>query len=159
MPSKKFLPTPSTRRATADSRRPGPAGSDFYPRPPRGGRPWGKSNRKAKEYFYPRPPRGGRPGVGKHIRPTHPNFYPRPPRGGRPLQYAADIPPFCISTHALHEEGDIPGKGIKDDPSQFLPTPSTRRATAAWIGFSSACSISTHALHEEGDRRCCRCGG
>ena len=34
---------------------------DFYPRPPRGGRPAKAAEAaEAKEYFYPRPPRGGR---------------------------------------------------------------------------------------------------
>ena len=79
--------------------------SNFYPRPPRGGRlslvnhkhtdsrflsP--PSARKATcrcwssafggSDFYPRPPRGGRPAATWHRRPPS-NFYPRPPRGGR----------------------------------------------------------------------------
>ena len=38
--------------------------NDFYPRPPRGGRPIGfHPPFLRKEYFYPRPPRGGRPEV------------------------------------------------------------------------------------------------
>ena len=34
---------------------------DFYPRPPRGGRPVYKIRIVKRGYFYPRPPRGGRP--------------------------------------------------------------------------------------------------
>ena len=34
-----FLSTPSARRATADGRRGQSSRKDFYPRPPRGGRP------------------------------------------------------------------------------------------------------------------------
>ena len=34
---------------------------NFYPRPPRGGRPGSLLRRYKHEYFYPRPPRGGRP--------------------------------------------------------------------------------------------------
>ena len=35
---------------------------DFYPRPPRGGRPTGSGpSMRCGFYFYPRPPRGGRP--------------------------------------------------------------------------------------------------
>ena len=80
---------------------------DFYPRPPRGGRPWlhlpptldflflpTPSTRRATDclalpaqgcpYFYPRPPRGGRP-AGRFKSPgATAYFYPRPPRGGRP---------------------------------------------------------------------------
>ena len=78
-----FLSTPSARRATARSRRSRPAQEDFYPRPPRGGRPgrfasllhllaisihalreegdsWGFPELREYLHFYPRPPRGGR---------------------------------------------------------------------------------------------------
>ena len=34
---------------------------NFYPRPPRGGRPHTHAARLRRPYFYPRPPRGGRP--------------------------------------------------------------------------------------------------
>ena len=79
--------------------------SNFYPRPPRGGRPPNIGQFESIEqisihalreegddvptvgqvlsdYFYPRPPRGGRPvtlSVMSEVR----DFYPRPPRGGR----------------------------------------------------------------------------
>ena len=56
-----FLSTPSARRATEMLLKDFWLVSDFYPRPPRGGRPPapGKAWR-ATLYFYPRPPRGGR---------------------------------------------------------------------------------------------------
>ena len=104
--SQEFLSTPSARRATAQNADNGHQQSDFYPRPPRGGRPkynkeWYFSisisihalreegddtahrPRSAPADFYPRPPRGGR-----HLRGSWGvckcgNFYPRPPRGGR----------------------------------------------------------------------------
>ena len=59
------------------------ASSNFYPRPPRGGRPASPLPPAAGLfYFYPRPPRGGRQKIGRfEARPLH--FYPRPPRGGR----------------------------------------------------------------------------
>ena len=101
----KFLSTPSARRATCSGRvahvrllisihalrEEGDARSallahvvrDFYPRPPRGGRPRYPGVMRKFHYFYPRPPRGGR-----HVSWCKPlqrfNFYPRPPRGGRP---------------------------------------------------------------------------
>ena len=79
-----------------------------------------------------------------------------------------------ISTHALHEEGDhgggililygfqfLPTPSTRRAtlstarwavPSPFLPTPSTRRATATnLIANILGNCISTHALHEEGD--------
>ena len=101
-------------------------------------------------YFYPRPPRGGRP-PSQDRRGTTQNFYPRPPRGGRHDSTAST-----------------------SSSSQFLSTPSARRATCR---FSADCGvlrnfyprpprggrravnallspfkpISIHALREEGD--------
>ena len=150
-PPHRFLSTPSARRATIDRskcktaaqisihalREEGDTGSysdtsqyvDFYPRPPRGGRPPGSApGPLSRGDFYPRPPRGGRlgsfpgPEVGGQFLSTPsarratsilsssslscPNFYPRPPRGGR--------------------------RGIRDMTvleRLFLSTPSARRAT------------------------------
>ena len=56
-----FLSTPSARRATKNPLSVVYLGCYFYPRPPRGGRPfvlWVTS--VARSHFYPRPPRGGR---------------------------------------------------------------------------------------------------
>ena len=105
-----------------------PRYSDFYPRPPRGGRrlrvmssrgTWlflsTPSARRAtnlsttyeftKSDFYPRPPRGGRLMVMR-VPPKYSDFYPRPPRGGR--QMPSKMFSFSFS---------------------FLSTPSARRAT------------------------------
>ena len=79
-----FLSTPSARRATlgvvdaatmvkisihalreeGDTRKQSKALSDtyFYPRPPRGGRPYHNDSELSILDFYPRPPRGGRRG-------------------------------------------------------------------------------------------------
>ena len=56
-----------------------------------------------------------------------------------------------ISIHALREEGD---PGLNVDPgnaSEFLSTPSARRATQSGRPDRDRCVISIHALHEEGD--------
>ena len=42
------------------------------------------------KYFYPRPPRGGRPYVRLYETRKENDFYPRPPRGGRPPVLAID---------------------------------------------------------------------
>ena len=56
-----FLSTPSARRATDSEMRNAGRREDFYPRPPRGGRPELAADRKnSLIHFYPRPPRGGR---------------------------------------------------------------------------------------------------
>ena len=58
---KKFLSTPSARRATRSRQITQALPADFYPRPPRGGRPRADCRRPTPNtYFYPRPPRGGR---------------------------------------------------------------------------------------------------
>ena len=60
--------------------------------------------------------------------PVHDDFYPRPPRGGRPGGFSAP------STNVL-----------------FLSTPSARRATINKGHPRRSLSISIHALREEGD--------
>ena len=146
-----FLSTPSARRATRFGlcaalpvhisihalREEGdqcgltsmPQPPDFYPRPPRGGRPRsGCRSHAAGSHFYPRPPRGGRlpPTM---FRRAHTNFYPRPPRGGR-----------RCSAHGCPLA------------SEFLSTPSARRATRPQRSPTTRRAISIHALREEGDR-------
>ena len=100
---------------------------DFYPRPPRGGRPYQKIMGVKIMNFYPRPPRGGR-----RLMPTKRAgriyFYPRPPRGGR------------------HKTGEL---ALWDD--EFLSTPSARRATLCRVYRGIRRDISIHALREEGD--------
>ena len=147
----RFLSTPSARRATVRRdarshpldisihalREEGDAGlqilplscGDFYPRPPRGGRPKADLQSSRLGYFYPRPPRGGRLDIRTELDPAGKflstpsarratifcldgsvsffHFYPRPPRGGR--------------LGEVHHDLVI---------AQFLSTPSARRATA-----------------------------
>ena len=101
-----FLSTPSARRATRICPKKRLRPRNFYPRPPRGGRPEPRGAANLHLYFYPRPPRGGRQlfrgiimsqkqflstpsarratGLGRFLGQDAGNFYPRPPRGGRP---------------------------------------------------------------------------
>src|SRR5699024_10635298 len=56
-----FLPTPSARRATRTKAETQATYTDFYPRPPRGGRRGvAETVQFVDSDFYPRPPRGGR---------------------------------------------------------------------------------------------------
>ena len=147
----RFLSTPSARRATFPPTSVGLSRSNFYPRPPRGGRR-GRSGNRAFAFtnFYPRPPRGGRlaladqtltavkflstPSARRATRATSRlakamrYFYPRPPRGGR------------------RHWGLLQRKSRR-----FLSTPSARRATVARGKLRPASPISIHALREEGD--------
>ena len=58
---------------------------------------------------------------------------------------------FKISIHALREEGDLREPPPQTAPSQFLSTPSARRATAVHGPEDLVDTISIHALREEGD--------
>ncbi len=151
MHQKKFLSTPSARRATfchpfqlfvqVISIHALREEGDLKTLPPN----------KAEKYFYPRPPRGGRPLTTKASVDSLTDFYPRPPRGGRRCK--------CYQSRSK---------------ALFLSTPSARRATCCVI-FSSLkfsdfyprpprggrlipvfvirpiAAISIHALREEGD--------
>ena len=58
---RKFLSTPSARRATCCGGLIPSICTNFYPRPPRGGRHTANASWCCPSDFYPRPPRGGRP--------------------------------------------------------------------------------------------------
>ena len=124
---------------------------DFYPRPPRGGRPTSSLPSWRGGNFYPRPPRGGRPSGRKCDGLSAFHFYPRPPRGGRRSLGVSTLYYAEISIHALREEGDRTAHGISNAAYRFLSTPSARRATGADEGIRQAQAISIHALREEGD--------
>ena len=82
--TRRFLSTPSARRATES----------------------GHPNQWHNRYFYPRPPRGGRPDTQQPANTSTSYFYPRPPRGGRPTTSPSQRSNQSISIHALREEGD-----------------------------------------------------
>ena len=64
-----------------------------------------RSNAFMPSNFYPRPPRGGRPAaIAGRCRAA--DFYPRPPRGGRRAVGGVIVRRSRISIHALREEGD-----------------------------------------------------
>ena len=123
--------------------------------------------------FYPRPPRGGRP-RGSRRNNKMGDFYPRPPRGGR-RQYTLIVvlyPQFLSTPSARRATPQIKMGG---NETIFLSTPSARRATAVAPANVLAetyfyprpprggrrrplrlhpphTHISIHALREEGDQ-------
>ena len=168
-----FLSTPSARRATIAYRITIIGYTDFYPRPPRGGRQDDSSYTE-----------------------TRTTFLSTPSARRATVDYEAGAGDSDISIHALREEGDRSGEGITHDGRNisihalreegdpgilfftssrfiFLSTPSARRATASGalsvtlLRFLSTPSarratiyckrlnpntcISIHALREEGD--------
>ena len=102
-----FLSTPSARRATRKPITTSGQMWNFYPRPPRGGRPRPLICPTVSTPFLSTP--SARRATMRWQAPpgTALNFYPRPPRGGRPNGKASDA----------------------TDELAFLSTPSARRAT------------------------------
>ena len=101
--------------------------SNFYPRPPRGGRPAAQPSCSRSCYFYPRPPRGGR----RASEYDHGNdvLFLSTPSARRATALGIEISRNVhISIHALREEGDAD----MDERVRWL-------------------EISIHALREEGD--------
>ena len=172
-PISEFLSTPSARRAT----RPGlhwsvPCG-DFYPRPPRGGRPEDAGRGQAPKHFYPRSPRGGRrataatgtlgTSISIHALREEGDWQ-RAGRGGA----------SHISIHALREEGDATARKWTTRPTHFYPRPPRGGRPTCQMpvlrhcayfyprpprggrrehpeSFEQPVCISIHALREEGD--------
>ena len=105
----------------------------------------------AGTHFYPRPPRGGRrqqghlllksPAISIHALREEGDPSARPGRPG----------PYEISIHALREEGDLLATALGTPTGKFLSTPSARRATKNCGRQSARGNISIHALREEGD--------
>ena len=127
--SRVFLSTPSARRATSCACFLVPCQIDFYPRPPRGGRPVSitRDIGQSDISIHALREEGDHTKVYPMARPD--NFYPRPPRGGRRCN-----------------------KLSITQCTKFLSTPSARRATKSRAVMFLASSISIHALREEGDR-------
>ena len=171
--SKRFLSTPSARRATlAMLDKIYHAVISIHALREEGDRDYVCA--RAFQYnFYPRPPRGGRriqPGTA----PGHHTFLSTPSarRATQTSGAASKTTPFLstpsarratglgdkwfednqISIHALREEGDGVYNQISNNAAIFLSTPSARRATACRSLLCGSMIISIHALREEGDR-------
>ena len=124
---------------------------DFYPRPPRGGRPAFRDVALINGLFLSTPSarrataaKAGE-AVGQLFLSTPSARRATPWRGSK--QAARDP----ISIHALREEGDSTSSGPINRGRPFLSTPSARRATQAIIDRCNGKCISIHALREEGD--------
>ena len=80
--------------------------------------------------FYPRPPRGGRRRAIDLEGASDANFYPRPPRGGRQELIREAWAQGYISIHVLREEDDGSFVRSARQYSPFLSTSSARRTTS-----------------------------
>ena len=97
---KKFLSTPSARRATADN----VPGANYESISIHALCEEGDLAQAAREE-------------------NQANFYPRPLRGGRPVEWAKNLGIYKISIHALCEEGDAVGFSRKLLTEHFYPRP------------------------------------
>ena len=151
-----------------------PQSRNFYPRPPRGGRPAGCSGGEKETasisihalreegdnsvyvhvflfiYFYPRPPRGGRhwatcPQAGQFK-------FLSTPSARRATSLAPILTDtFEISIHALREEGDTARTSNSPQQTHFYPRPPRGGRPQGAEEGSWPLFISIHALREEGD--------
>ena len=104
-----------------------------------------------QQNFYPRPPRGGRPNTA-YQRAVEDIFLSTPSARRATICVCINILIGClISIHALREEGDVALIKMPQKLISFLSTPSARRATAWLSDPVSFFVISIHALREEGD--------
>ena len=85
--------------------------------------------------FYPRPPCGGRLGSGRFVR-CGPHFYPRPPCGGRPvLEKVCPHESSFLPTPSVWRA--TTSGGAAQESILFLSTPSVWRATYAPLSIHS----------------------
>ena len=123
-----FLSTPSARRATSSASLAVSSSSNFYPRPPRGGRQVTDVEVESIAKFLSTPSARRATAPIDAALEGHDDFYPRPPRGGR-----------------------LPLRELEVAVLEFLSTPSARRATECLGVVLEIRRISIHALREEGD--------
>ena len=124
---------------------------NFYPRPPRGGRPFADVQVAGRDLFLSTPS-ARRATVCFRFRCSRSiYFYPRPPRGGRLLSPRRAAAPTGISIHALREEGDRAANSHELQLSNFYPRPPRGGRPNRRVVNDSIHDISIHALREEGD--------
>ena len=127
-PDFQFLSTPSARRATPND----PIMCQSYAISihalrEEGDRSYLRALRRYSD-FYPRPPRGGRPTRTRCIL-TALLFLSTPSARRATAFFTSARLTLLISIHALREEGDLPACVVVYAGRKFLSTPSARRAT------------------------------
>ena len=126
--------------------------SDFYPRPPRGGRQAGTGCSRCARKISKHALREEGDKLALGAADVAEKFLSTPSARRATLLHLHGKQLLHISIHALREEGDICFRLPVQSVTRFLSTPSARRATSGAEALTSAFkSISIHALREEGD--------
>ena len=103
--------------------------------------------------FYPRPPQGGRPTLyDGNSAPEAISIHALRKEGDH-VSFGMLRPQTQISIHALRKEGDRHILSGDTSNKKFLSTPSARRATRKIMKTTMDRGISIHALRKEGDPR------
>ena len=147
----KFLSTPSARRATISGAEHRAHGTDFYPRPPRGGRrdQGVVLNHDLRISIHALREEGDVIRASSSI--TICEFLSTPSARratNRPRHHRRRGP---ISIHALREEGDVQRPAERRRTGNFYPRPPRGGRLGATCKVDTADTISIHALREEGD--------
>ena len=146
-----FLSTPSARRATHLSAVSRLSHPNFYPRPPRGGRPHRSTRLFSSSTISIHALRE----EGDYCRDCQRNhtwrFLSTPSARRATTVSSLYRSSGLISIHALREEGDYNSLNGWATDIKFLSTPSARRATKLVEQRPRRHYISIHALREEGD--------
>ena len=147
-----FLSTPSARRATCSGRRPRPAWTDFYPRPPRGGR-HGVCAARHDSLLFLSTPSARR--ATQHSRFCYVVIQFLSTPSARRATGLGDkwFQDHQISIHALREEGDHSPASSAPMALYFYPRPPRGGRPGCTTADGNAEVISIHALREEGDVR------
>ena len=146
-----FLSTPSARRATYGCALPEDLEKISIHALREEGDPVALNVRLKASNFYPRPPRGGRhPAPAQNTGRCRISIHALREEGDRADTDLARHK--RISIHALREEGDEFMRSYYFTRKAFLSTPSARRATFLFRLNLVFSTISIHALREEGDR-------
>ena len=145
-----FLSTPSARRATCSGRRPRPAWTDFYPRPPRGGR-HGVCAARHDSLLFLSTPSARR--ATQHSRFCYVVIQFLSTPSARRATGLGDkwFQDHQISIHALREEGDHSPASSAPMALYFYPRPPRGGRPGCTTADGNAEVISIHALREEGD--------
>ena len=143
-----FLSTPSARRATVYITESGTAATDFYPRPPRGGRRDAAPETGFDLYIsiYALREEGDNKDGTMTIMAS--KFLSTPSARRATLPAVPAVQAGVISIHALREEGDHDYFTSALPSPQFLSTPSARRATAKTETKSLFSNKLYNILHE-----------